>query len=668
MSEADRDELFRRNLAAFKVEVPHVWSILTAIVGKTVSHPVFDGDRLVNIDLGEIRLYPENGPEWAAAQTETYFRKPDRLGFDSPTHCNLSAVSIDLLRRIASYWKDRPSERSSAYPVVDTGFAFVFGVGLGFHVVDFLKRNLARTLVLVEPVPEFLLHSLYAIDWEEVFRDAKEKGVGIRFVLGGDPATIVREIEFVIQNVGSTFLDGSYAYLHYFSWTLRESRQMLNEKIKVFYLSSGFFEDEILMMRNTYDNLRKFEFHVIHRSSRVEQQMPVFVVGSGGSLDRTLPFIKKWRDRVILFSCGTSLGILLKNGLRPDLHVENENTFPLVRNLRKFKAEYGFEGIRLVATSTLRPEASELFDRRWFYYRAALSSAHILVLDNKWGLSFADPLVVNAACSVCVSLGFQNIYLFGVDCGRPLEGPHHSKDAVYFQEGYEGPVDTDANFEREVPGNFGGKVLTSWSLDLSRRTLTSLMLSSGQTFINCSHGARIDGARPKVAAAIQLTNPPNRQEAVLKSIEERLITFGPGGLLDMIDLQPHIDAHDVFFREFDALIEAAKAEDDGFWEFEKRIENFWHDDWSEHKGLLKIIGGSFASMVRLGAYAGTRVRDPKARKEFFLFFLDQYRDLCMWMAGETQTLLTEIAEGKEELSDVGKREQPAEADAAAEAE
>ena len=160
------------------------------------------------------------------------------------------------------------------------------------------------------------------------------------------------------------------------------------------------------------------------------------------------------------------------------------------------------------------------------------------------------------------------------------------------------------------------------------------MLSSGQTFINCSHGARIDGARPKVAAAIQLNNPPNQQEAVLKSIEDRLMIFGPGGLLERIDLQPHIDAHEVFFREFDALIEAAKAEDEGFWEFEKRIENFWYDDWSEHKGLLKIIGGSFASMVRLGAYAGTRVRDPKVRKEFFHFFLDEYRDLCMWMAGE----------------------------------
>jgi len=108
------------------------------------------------------------------------------------------------------------------------------------------------------------------------------------------------------------------------------------------------------------------------------------------------------------------------------------------------------------------------------------------------------------------------------------------------------------------------------------------------------------------------------------------------------------------------LIDAAKEDDDGFWAFEQRIEKFWYGDWTKHKGLLNIIGGSFASMVRLGAYGGTRVRSRKVRREFFRFFLDEYRDICLWMADETRTLLTEIAEGREEISDVGKRPPPPE--------
>ena len=131
-------------------------------------------------------------------------------------------------------------------------------------------------------------------------------------------------------------------------WPLKEARTLLNERIKVFYLSSGFFEDEILMMRNTYYNLRGTAFRLVDRKRHRERSTPVFVVGSGPSLDRDIAAIKKWRDRAIVFSCGTAIGILLKNGIRPDLHVENENTFPLVKNLREFKRRYGFDGIRLV--------------------------------------------------------------------------------------------------------------------------------------------------------------------------------------------------------------------------------------------------------------------------------------------------------------------------------
>ncbi|MCG8510307.1 MAG: DUF115 domain-containing protein, partial [Rhodospirillales bacterium] len=431
---------------------------------------------------------------------------------------------------------------------------------------------------------------------------------------------------------------------------------LLNEKIKVFYLSSGFFEDEILMMQNTYQNLRQWPFHLIDRHPRIEQHYPMFVVGSGPSLDRDLPFIKKWRDRAIIFSCGTSLGILLKNGIRPDLHVENENTLPLVKNLEGFRDKYGLHDIRLVSTTTLQAKASRLFDRRWFYYRAPLSSSKLLSGGTE-PLPYADPLVANSACAVSAYLGFQNIYLFGVDCGRHITGEHHAKDAIYYQDEFEiDPNDRpDVGFEREVPGNFGGKMLTSWSLDLSRRSLTALMQARGLTIINCSDGARIDGTRPKVSAAIKLDSEPNRQEAVLSSIEEKLQAYDGGEMLENIDLRPHADACDVFVEKFTELVETAKEKDKSFWDLEKRIENFWFDDWSDHKGVLTIIGGSYASMVRLGAFAGTRINNRNTRKRFFDFFLDLYLEACLWMAKETKILLSEMAEGKTELSEIGKK-------------
>lgn len=659
MSEMDSTDLFRRNRNAFRRHHPQVWAELEPI-GQTVSKAVIEDGIAVNIDLGEVRLYPEPAPVWTGQQLDAYFQDPDRLGFEDPSHCNLSPVSVEVLRDIARFFGEQGGATASSFPVVDVGFAFVFGVGLGFHVSDLVRRRVARHLVLIEPVPEFLLHSMRAVDWRRIFAEARRKGIVIHFLVGRDPARTVEGIELLIRRLGATFLDGSYAYPHYYSWSLREARSSLNEKIKVFYLSSGFFEDEILMMRNTYGNLRQCSFHLVERRPRMARRLPAFVVGSGPSLDRDLPFIKKWRDRVLVFSCGTSLGILLKNGIRPDLHVENENTYPLVKNLRGFRETYGLDGIRLVATTTLHPEASELFDRRWFYYRAPLSSS-MLLSGGTEPLPHADPLVANAACAVLAYLGFQNIYLFGVDCGRHFEGEHHARDAVYYDAAFEiNPHDRpDAGFERVVPGNFGGKVLTSWSLDLSRRSITALLEARDVTITNCSDGARIDGTRPKVAAALDFNYPPHQQETILTDIEQGLPSFEAGGLLAKIDLKSHVDACDAFEDAFNAMIDTALVEDRSFWDFEQRIERFWYDDWSENKGVLKIIGGSYASMVRLGAFAGTRIRSRKTRLEFLRFFLERYREACLWMAGEARILLREMAEGHEEISDVGKVPVPA---------
>lgn len=660
MSEAERTNLFRRNRNAFRLHHPKIWAELERIE-KPVSRAVIENDLVVNIDLGEIRLYPDPAPAWTVRQLDDYFANPDRLVFENPFHCNLSPVSVEVLRDIGDYLAEHKRSKPASFPVVDVGYAFIFGVGLGLHVADLVRRKVARNLILIEPIPEFLLHSMQAVDWSRIFTAARKQGMAIDFLLGKDPGATIDGIEVLFSRRGTTFLDGSYAYRHYHSWVLQEARAQLNEKIKVFYFSSGFFEDEILMMQNTYGNLRERAFHVVDRRPRIARRMPAFVIGSGSSLDRDLPYIKKWRDRAIVCSCGTSLGILLKNGIRPDLHVENENTLPLVKNLQNFRETYGLDGIRLVCTTTLRPEASGLFDRRWFYYRAPLSSS-VVLSGGIEPLPNADPLVSNAGCAALAYLGFQDIYLFGVDCGRHFEGEHHSRDAVYYQDGYDiNPHNRpDAGFERVVPGNFGGKVVTSWSLDLSRRSITALLKKRDVSVTNCSDGARIEGTRPKVAGALNFTYPPNEQEAVLTDIEKSLPFFKPGEMLDKTDLQAHADACDVFEESFNEVIDKAIEEDSGFWEFEQRLEAFWYGDWSKHKGVLRIIGGSYASMVRLGAFAGTRLRSQKARMAFFHFFLERYRQSCLWMAAETRTLLQEMAERRPEISDVGKIPEPAE--------
>jgi len=82
------------------------------------------------------------------------------------------------------------------------------------------------------------------------------------------------------------------------------------------------------------------------------------------------------------------------------------------------------------------------------------------------------------------------------------------------------------------------------------------------TLFNCSNGARIEGVRPKTAAAIHVDTPPGRQEAVLARIEAQMRYYEAEGFLAEVDLEPAINGCDEFAERFAETVEAAKAEDD----------------------------------------------------------------------------------------------------------
>ncbi len=658
-------DLVKKNKAVFEKYFPSVLAELEGINITTSLDLDREGKpeninlRLSGGDAGNgTALYPIAAADWTAEQIKDFDREPDRLNFADPSHCNLSPVSKRLLEKVRDYFRENHPQGIENTPIVDVGFGFVFGVGLGYHIPELIKKKLCRQLVLIEPMPEFILHSFSAIDWGEIVDAAQEAKTDIYFITGLDPETTVIEIESLIITKGQTFLDGSFAYVHYVSWPIKETRTILNERLTTYYKSRGFFEDEVLMMRNTYENFNKWPSRVISRRPYLEQDMPVFIIGSGASLDNDLSVIKKLRDRVIIFSCGTSLGILLKNGIRPDLHVENENTPQLVNNLKDFAAEYGLEGITLVASTTVNSQIASMFDNCWFYFRSHLSPG-ILISGETIPLVGAAPLVSNAAFTTTAVLGFRDVYLFGMDCGRRKDANHHAKDAVYYEDDYDNYLEGESlelienQFDREVPGNFGGTVLTAWHLDMSRVNVSAMQRLCRVDLVNCSDGAEIEGARPKAATAVKIDFPPGKQGEVLGRVADQLKSFAAGTFMGKNSLGAYARAVDDFQVRFGALMDAGMEEDKGFWDLEQRVLAFRHDNLAEFVGVLAIIGGTYTSMIRLGAFGGNRIKDEDERLDFLRFFIGEYSRAIFWMAGEIKIMLGEMAAGREILSEVG---------------
>ena len=300
MTDASR-RLFARNRKAFEANDPDVWERLSAIARPVTSLVETDGV-IHNIDLGAGEFYPIPAPDWARRQLNVFYDQPDRIVFSDPAHCNLSLISLKLLNDLTRFVRKRRwRDHFGAVPVVDVGYLFVFGIGLGHHIEELIAKTPSRVVALIEPIGEFLLHSLSVVDWGKVFRIAKKRGITIHFVLDEQPHDIARHIESFISQHGNTFLDGSYYCPHYYSWTLQESYTLLQEQLKYFFISSELFEDELAMMRHTHQNLKRWSFRLLESKPHLEQRLPVFIVGSGPSLDKDLPHIRKWREHAIVF-------------------------------------------------------------------------------------------------------------------------------------------------------------------------------------------------------------------------------------------------------------------------------------------------------------------------------------------------------------------------------
>ncbi len=651
-------DLFIKNARFFKDRFPAAWtalSVVEAATGEQAAKPVVEDGRVVNLDIGNgALLYPKAGPDWAAEQIKAAFQNPDRIVFDSPEICNVSPVTKPVFAAIGEYLNGHGLTTLEGAPVVDSGFAFVLGIGLGHHLAPLIERRAARHLVLIEPVAELLFHSLSSIDWEDIFQAALENETTLHFIVAKPPEQIMEALHRLIDAEGPVFLDGSLAYVHYATPAMERTRILMNEELRLHFPSLGFYEDEMLMLRNTYLNALDNSFHAIEPGAGPGASLPVLIVGSGPSLNQDIKDIKRLSENALVASCGTALRILLDHGIRPDIHVENENHSLIANNLKRVLIDHALDGITFMAPTTVDPQAGAMFETRWYYLRDHYCSSNVLLGKNMAPLPESSPIGANVALSSLLALGFNHIYLFGVDCGHKEGDDHHAEGSVYLDDTYENP---EANIKisrwerRKVPGAFGGEVLSTPLWERSRHNMSRLLSNAPRAVVvNCSDGAAIPGTMPRRADRIVLPAPAVAKAAVLAETEAKMRFFETGRFLDGIDgLGDEAKACAGFMDGFSALIETAKTEDTGFWQVNQRIRAFSGANKDRARGMLAIAGTTITNMLRLGAFFGTRIAKDDARLEFLRFFLGQYLPACREMAQGAETLLNEMAERRETL-------------------
>ncbi|MBI3446284.1 MAG: motility associated factor glycosyltransferase family protein [Magnetospirillum sp.] len=410
-------------------------------------------------------------------------------------------------------------------PINQTAYHLIsFGFGLGYHMPDLLEITKPFSVCIVEPNIDFLYHSLFVYDWSALARLNQKYGagcVGIYTVQTADAiATTVRSH---CRGISPVSVDGTLLFYSYPNDQMTAGAAMVIRDAYLISIGLGFVHDEMEMARAAYKNMRDGDIKLFRNGSRL-LDYPVFIIGSGPSIDDDLEVIKANQDRAIIIACGTSGRVLLANGIQPDFQVILENGTNPYLALAGAHEQYGFEKAALIASNTVDPRLKSMFKNSIFFLRQAICSYALFFMGPEYQMENPGPTVVNTGLSAALSMGFREFYLFGVDLGTRTKGRHHSRHSVYRhdddqKEGVKGAFDYTDDYPIVDVANFGGVVHTdlfmTWTRDIIVKTLYPF---GAQCFVhNCSDGLSIPNTIPMSSSAIKLKSKKELKDQFVKA-------------------------------------------------------------------------------------------------------------------------------------------------------
>lgn len=453
----------------------------------------------LNVDIGGGNmLYPDDARGAVARQVEAFLNQPSRC----------FCVPDDVLEGGAEVnWVFRSMRETMAqFPTVTpqspyAGFLVIFGVGLGYHIRMLAEKLRFKALIVVEVHDEFLNHSFHALDWAGFAQGLARSGRDLHFVRGGD---LYAQIISIINSENLALLDGSYLYAHYQAPEYLDLIDRLFFRLKDLSMLPGWVEDQLLLMKNSTENFAVPGYRIQQSLVTSIRALPAFVVGAGPSLDNDIEEIRRCRENIILITASSGLKVMLDNGIRPDIHCELENSVGLGDVAEALSAKYDLSDILLYATPTVDPRIAPCFREVVYFFRNGLSSTAFYGKGAEC-TALAEPTSGNTAVYCALSLGFREIYLFGLDYGARDPEAHHSRHSVYFT--YEDEAElatyTPYDLDRPVPANFGGTAMSGWLLQMGQEVIARAIRRQGNAKVmNCSDGSKIGGTMPLASEAI----------------------------------------------------------------------------------------------------------------------------------------------------------------------
>jgi len=528
------EALFLRNMEKLAAVAPDIHARMAdikAVAGRVVQDADDAGDINFVVDGRQFYGSGLGARAHARREVEKYLTAPQQLSWAPLTEPE-SAIANLMRERVDAFAQSRGLRPGGQPGHHRAAVLVMFGLGLGEPLRLLLGALEFRHVIVVEPIAEFIWHSLWLQDWAGWLDLLAARGGTLR-VTSDDDAEIMSTIAHQHLLATGAIFDGTYCYGHYSSSALDNTVKRFYDRVNSI-TGEGFFEDELIMTINSTRNLTRRPVRLITNHRATEKTVPAMIIGAGPSLAAALPHIAANREGAIVFSAGTTLGSLLRYGIVPDFHCEIENSEENFDALAPVAAAHDLSGITLIASATVDPRMPDLFGGSLLYLRDQGMSA-CLYADAMTAIDGTPPNCMTLATRMISRFGLREVYLFGTDFGSRRPELHHVADSIWmtdpvWREKYDRSVEA---MNMPMPANFGGKAYSNKLLEYFLHSAQRLIKNASDvTFFNCSDGVRIAGAAPRLPAQVAVRATRQQRLAAFAKICEATEPHAPGDLID----------------------------------------------------------------------------------------------------------------------------------------
>lgn len=347
----------------------------------------------------------------------------------------------------------------------------VFGMGLGYHVLELLNRYRSARVHIFESNIYLLYMAFTYIDWTTYIANGR-----MRVVYNDDLKQLVSELSGRFAEMKNAEL-----LVHYPAIKMIEDAQT-RQLLEDFFVTTSSMREQGGLLDSNFEVISKLNLPECGELKDIFKDKAVVIVGAGPSVDSQLDRLRKYRDKITVFATGHITRRLVNEGIIPDAVIITDPQ-PL---MYKQIDGVNLKGIPMILLSTASASVIDYYNGSIYVaYQSGYELAEIKAKEIGATLFETGGSVTTTALDIALRFGAGKIIFVGVDLAYTGGYSHASGEGRRIEN-------TDGL--RQVRSNTGDMVYTSKNLDIYRKWIERRIEGVMDTkFYNTGEGAVIKG-------------------------------------------------------------------------------------------------------------------------------------------------------------------------------